>query len=434
MKLPALLLAGSVAANAVLVGVLALKPALAPPAIRDFFGGHGDTESKPATSAAAKPRAGRTASTDRAKYWSTLASPDIKTLVTTLRAAGFSPVLVRAIVNAQLEGHFRERMNALVGTIADTPFWKPEPTSSINNPKFYEELNQIYRERSRLLRELLGDDFLASAGGDATAAQRREYGDIPKSKIDLIQRVVDDYAEMTSQVRAATQGITLPEDREKMALLEREKRADLAAILTPQELEEYEMRNSNITSRMRQAMTLMDASEAEFRTIFHLMQPVSDTINPTLGGMLGPEMSRNRQEAQAKVNEAIKTALGEARYADYMRANNYEYQQLVRIGQRENIASDVLVRTFNLRDDVVRDSGRIYDDKQMSPEEKRAALATVGQSAKAQVLGLLGVKAGNAYIQSANWLTAPERGWVMRMGPDGQANSFYSLPPPTPRN
>jgi hypothetical protein len=428
MKLPALLFAGSLAANVVLLGVFAAKPALAPPAMRGLLQHLSPGSAPAANDAAPSPRATpRPSALPKAKYWSTLATTDLATLVANLRAAGFSPMVIRAIVAAQIELQFRERMNALVGSVADTPFWKPEPTSSLTNPKFYEELNQIYRARAKLLREVLGSDFLANAGGDATTAQRRQFGDIPKAKIELIQRINDDYTEMTSQVRAATQGITLPEDREKLALLAREKHADLAAILTPEELDDYEMRNSTVTSRLRQPLTLMDATEDEFRAIYKATQPAADLIYPT-GGVSGPNMSRDRQDAQAKANDAIKAAIGDARFADYQRANDYEYQQLARLGQRENIPTDTLNRAFGLRDVVVKESARIYDDKEMSTDDKRAALTTLGQNTKAQVLSLLGLTAGNAYIQSSNWINAPERGWVIRVGPNGQANSFTTLP------
>jgi hypothetical protein len=431
MKLPALLVVGSLAANAVLFAALALKPALAPPEYQSFFQQLGVARRE--ATALPVPRGVKPvqAKADRAKYWSRLASDDLATLITNLRAAGFSPLMIRAIIGAQIEARFRDRMNALVGTVADAPYWKPEPTSSLNNPKFFEELNQIYRDRSRMLRQLLGDELLASAGGDATAAQRRQFGDIPKAKIDLVQRVVDDYADMLSQVRAATQGITLPEDREKMALLEREKHNDLAAILTPQELESYEMRNSNVTSRLRQALTIMDATEDEFRAIFRAQQGVADLLYPT-GGVIGADMSRLRQEAQAKVNQDIKAALGEQRFADYQRSTDYEYQQLVRIAQRENIPTETVNRTYGIRDTVVQESGRIYDDKVMTPDEKRAALLAVGQKAKAQVLSLLGLNAGQAFIQTASWISAPERGWVIRPSANGQGNTYYSLPTSTP--
>lgn len=438
MKLPALLLAGSLFANVAFVAAFALQPDRAPSAFRDFFprkSAVSDTASLSAREGAAS--AGKKAirvEAQRAQLWASLRSDDLRTLVSRLREAGFSTVAIRAVVDAQIENQFRERMNALVGSVADTPFWKPEPMSSMNNPRFFEEYNQIYRDRSKLLRQVLGDDIFAGTGTDPSVAQRRQYGDIPRQKIDLIERINADYAEMNSQVRSATQGIMLPEDREKVALLEREKRADLAAILTPQELADYEMRTSPVTSRLRSALTLMDANEDEFRTIFGIQQRYNDQINPTTLnlGIITSESMQQRSAAMMKAATEIKAALGDARYAEYARAASNEFQQLTRLGQRENIPNDVLVRTYNLRDTVAAESARIAADTTLSPEEKRAAAQALGQNARAQITGALGSTAAEGYIRSANWVAMLERGMGVTVNVDGSITTRpLNLPPTT---
>lgn len=436
MKTSTLALAVSVAVNAGCFALLLAKPLLAPPAMRGFLPAIFSQEAHPGASSEDKTREQSVAiatapAPERVPRWTAFASRDLPTLVANLRAAGFSPLMIRTIVGAQIETRFRDRMNALIGTVAETPFWKPDPMGTLSNSKLYAEYSQIYRERSALMRQLLGSDALADSATEVTAAQRRQFGDMPKNKIDLVQRIADDYAEMTSQVQAGSQGIILPADREKMALLTREKRADLAAILTPEELEGYEMRTSPVTSRLRQAMTLMDASEEEFRTIFRAQQPLVDILFPT-GGAIGADAAQQRTAAQKTLAETLKAALGEQRYTDYLRSNDYEYQNLVRIAQRDNVPADRINAVYSLRDTVAKESARIYDDKQLGPEEKRVALATLGQSIKSQIFGTLGQTAGTAFMQSAQWATAPERGWVVRLGPDGQLNSFMSLPPPTP--
>src|SRR5258707_692709 len=98
-------------------------------------------------------------------------------------------------------------------------------------------------------RDLLNDPFFAT--DDVSATQRRQFGNLSRQKVDSVQRIEDDYSEMTSAIRAAMAGITLPEDRDKLALLAREKHADLAAVLTPGELADYELRSSPITSLLR---------------------------------------------------------------------------------------------------------------------------------------------------------------------------------------
>ncbi len=291
-------------------------------------------------------------------------------------------------------------------------------------------MNQIYRERARLLRDLLGNDALAYGGYDVSAAQRRQYGDLPPAKIDLISRINDDYADMIGQVRASMQGVTLPEDREKLALLEREKRADLAALLTPAELADYEMRSSPITNRLRSTLSIFEASEAEFRAIYAAQQPYADILYPT-GGTTTSQLLEQRREVTQKINEQLKLTLGAERFAEYQRATNYDYQQLYRSAQGENIPSANLTRAYDSRIAAAEASTRIANDRSLTPEQRLVAQQAVAQTARTEILSNLGPKVGPVYAQSANWLTHIAQGGSVSIMPDG--NLIYRYPAsPTP--
>ena len=222
MKLPALLLTGSLAVNLALFCALAWRPALAPPAFRDFFTRNFHAAVEPANVTPVNLRPPPPA--EKPKLWTAFTSDDLATLVARLRAAGFPPEIIREIVQAQVNARYDARIRALQDPDPNTPFWKL-PSSMVAfgaTSKTREEINQLQRERSKLVRDLLRDDFFATS--DVNAAQRRQFGNLPRNKLDAAQRIEDDYAEMTSAIRAAMKGVTLPEDREKLALLEREKR------------------------------------------------------------------------------------------------------------------------------------------------------------------------------------------------------------------
>jgi hypothetical protein len=441
MKLFKILLAGSLVANLALIAAVASKPSLVPSAVRDFFHLH-DAKAEAAAAQRASQRAAAEAraATDRAVasralLWSALASDDLPTLVAHLRAAGFSSAVIRAIVSSQIDQRFHARIKELLGTVADTPFWKSEPTMGFGTPKFFETYNQISRERAKMMRELLGDDLFAGTGDDPTAAQRRQYGNLSKAKIDLIQRIEEDYSEMRSQISSATQGIVLPEDRAKLALLEREKLVDLAVLLTPQELEDYQMRTSPITRRLRMPLSIMDATEADFLTIYRVQTPYADVLYPSVSAVAGisyssSEQSQLRRDAQQKIADQLKQVLDPARYADYVRASTYEFQQLYRLVQQENLPTAAAVRTYDLRDTAAQESLRIFNDQALDPEQKRAALQTLAQNTSAQIVGLLGANAGNAYVKSASWLNYISQGRAVTFGADGRSTSYRSLPTP----
>lgn len=446
MKLPTVLLALSVAANAALLTAFAVRPTLAPPQVRSFFTSEAapapvaktavQTSSAAATTAveAGRPKPGVAATEQQPTLWSKLQTDDLRTLVQRLKAAGFPVSVVRAVVSAELQKRYAPRLNAVMASPAATEYWKGELNSySSINSKVSEERNKIYRERSRVMREVLGDDFFGSDVAEVSETMRNRFGNLSRAKIDLVQRISEDYEEMTNDIRSAARGVVLPEDRAKLALLEREKRADLAAVLTPQELQEYEMRTSMITSRLRQSMTLMDATEQEFRTIYSIHQKYADQLDPTggLGGSYTSNTLEKRHQAEKQVQLEIAAALGEARAAEFERSSNYEYRQLAAIAKQNNLATDAAVRAYELRAAAAEQSVRIGDDRNMTPEQKRAALQALAQETREKLTNTLG-PAGQDYAKSASWLSAIERGSTVRFM--GSTTSFRSIPSVTPRN
>ncbi|MEO5961338.1 MAG: hypothetical protein ABIZ49_10880, partial [Opitutaceae bacterium] len=368
---------------------------------------------------------------EKEKIWERLDSADLRTLVARLRAAGFSPGLVRAMVYAKALDNLDARVRPLLVRAGEFPFWKQRPTDPIwGDTGFREALNQAHSERSRGLREALGDDFFLQAGGDAGVLQRRQLGDLPAAKIDRVQQIIADYDEMAAQVRAERRGITLPEDHERLALLEREKRVDLAAVLSPAELADYELRTSRVTSRLREALTLIDASEAEFRAIHEVHRRHDDLINPLAGfpSVLTPEYLQQREAAYREIADELKAILGEQRQTELARASTREFQELARFAARENLPRETIVRAFDLREHVARESNRIADDTSLSAAHKRAALQALAEGTRAQLNATLGATVASAYIgSSARWLSAVEDGRVIAFGPEGTWRSTRSL-------
>lgn len=447
MKSLALVLGISAVLNASLVASFIAKPSLAPPALRSFFGTRAQAEAGPtaktptsspspasraqttaASSAAAAPSAGALA-----QLWSSIYSDDLPTLVARLRAAGFPASAIRSIVDAEIYKRLGDRYAELRRMIDDVPYWRADPFRYMGSTsKFYETYSQLSRERTRAVREVLGQDAYAYSGMDPSEAQRRQFGNLSPGKIEMVQRINDDYAEMLSQVRSSMQGITLPEDREKIALLEREKKADLAAILTPQELADYEMRSSTITMRLRTTLTVMDASEAEFQKIYQAYLPHSETLFPSTSvGVVyrSNDATDPRNVAIAKINEDLTRELGADRAAQFQRANDRDFQQLYQLTRAQNLPYETVVRAFDVRNTASAQSLRIVDDPVMSVEDKRAALKNLSEQSRTQLLSTLGSASGPTYVESARWLTYLEQGTAFTPMPSGGISTRGPRPP-----
>jgi hypothetical protein len=406
MKL--LLIAVSLLVNVAFVAAFSLRPALVPPAFRDYFSHGPSSASEAASDAAAKPKPAAKPAITHANLWSTLNTDDLPALVARLRAAGFPIYAIRAIVQAAVDARYGARMRALALPDPDAPFWKSTQSPGMDAKRMAEYM-QLANERTKLMRDLLGA-FVYHDDGSLSTADARRYGTLPQSKIDQLERINADYADLTNQVRAAMNGVTLPEDREKLALLDREKRADLAALLTPQELENYDMRTSDTTARLRSALALFNATEDEFRTIYQINAAFADKINLTSVGVLTADFMQQRTAAQQQVNDQLKAALGDQRYADYVRSGDRDYQQLTQLEQRQNLPAGTAAQAYDLRNALSQESNRIMDDASLDNDQKRAALQSLAQNTRAQLVTTLGPTASDAYLKTAPWLTTVEHG------------------------
>jgi hypothetical protein len=399
MKL--VLFVASTAANVMLVVILGLHPELAPPKLRAWlehpFGSHR------AAVVAANPSPAKPVT--RPKLWTTVESDELSVLVARLRAAGFPPEVVAAVIQERVSQRYDAQLSALQQPDPNTPFWKWKP--------FYlergrmEQLDQLIRERAKALRAVLDDDFFA--GTDSTAEQRRRFGNLPQSKIAQLQRIEDDYKEMGAAITSATAGILLPEDTEKLALLKKEKQADLAAVLSPSELEEYQMRTSRVTDYLRSHLGAFDPSEAEFRSIYKAQLEFNDRF-PSMTVMSGSSMA-DREAAQKQLQEQLKASLGGPRYDDYIRESDNEFQQLTRIAELNNVPKDAILRVYSLRDTLARESNRIFDDPSLTDDAKRTALQQLGQSTRLEINTALPPAAAAGYLRTAErWLQPVESG------------------------
>ncbi len=399
MKAP--FIVASLLVNIALLAALAARPSLAPAGMQAFLVRHFHSDAPKAP----PPSTAKVATAKRPKLWTTLHNEDAPTLIARLRAAGFPPNVIRAMVSAELSARYEAQLRALQEPDPNIPFWKQPANYYMTGDKRLEEMNRIYRERSRVLRDLFKDEFFAST--DVSTAQRRQYGDLPLSKVEALQRIEDDYNEMIGAVRTETKGIMLPEDREKLALLNREKKADLGTVLSPQELEAYELRTSQSATMLRSRLATFEPTEAEFRLLYQAQLALNEKFQ---AGFEGVDYNV-RQSHQNAYFDDLRAKLGEQRYAEFMRETSSDFQQLTRIAQRTNLPRETTLQAYDLRNSVAAESNVIFDNATLSTDAKREALKNLATNARNRILATLGPAAGPEYVRvSDQWLNQMERG------------------------
>jgi hypothetical protein len=368
------------------------------------------------TAAARRPNAAKST-----RAWDGVATDDLRVLTTRLRDLGLPAGTIREIIRARINARFAARLNALTAPDPNTPFWRTPRNGFALGSEEMAEYTRLQHERSALLRDLLKNPFFGEAA--VSIEQRRRFGDMPTGKIEQVQRIEDDYAEMNAAIAAGMHGILLPEDREKLALLEREKRADLAALLNPTELTDYQMRASPLTAELSKTLGGFAATDAEFRAIYAANQAMAERISVPGTVPTTPQMIA----ASRELAEQLKTSLGEARYGDYLRETNPEFQQLSRVAESANIPAENVLRAYNLHDTVTRESNRIDQDTTLTPEQKRAALQAVASNVRTEMNALFGPASADA-ARATSWLNLLERGYGVSFDPGGFGGAVSTGP------
>lgn len=382
-KLP--LLALSLTANAALLAFLLLRsPAPAPrpaPVV---------APSLPAASASVSAT-GPLALADAAalaRACKVLAMGDLPTLVARLRAAGFSPSDTRAIVAARLSQIYGAKRAAAVAQQEVVPYWRSSQTFP-EDPKAGALITGLIREQAAQLKQLLGTD---ADPDDAWSKliQQRQYGYLPADKVDRLQAILTDYNDMQASFAREGRGLWLPEDQAKQALLEKEKEADLALLFTPDELEAYQLHNSQAAYQLRYQLQSFKPTEEEFRALYRM----TGDKNLFYQRPMPPE--------QAQQLEAV---LGPTRAAEFMETTDGTYQQTGRLVARLELPAETVPKVTALQRDFQQRIQALNNDRTLSPDARQNALTALAAEADTQFPLLLGDRGYKMYRSSiGSWV------------------------------
>jgi hypothetical protein len=332
----------------------------------------------PGTAAAIIPHAWRAATSDQ----------DLHRLVADLRAAGYPASVVRAVVNQLLNERFASRNPS-----AGQPFWKQgAPT-----PEMLAAQNALTHERQALLETLLGVDARPSAVLDGYTRQRR-YGDLSDEKIDTIARIERDYGELNAETWARRRGnaaTSMEATMQAQHLMEQEKLADLAAVLTPDELAQYEQRNSPSARTLINNLRNVEVSESEYAMIY-AAQKSFDAANPTRGSMDGATYAQ-RLSAQLALSEQVRSVLGDTRFYSYLEGADQNYAQVARaLGSFPTVTPPTLYQVYQLQIEL---QGVMVQSSRDGPPppEKIAEMRTTVENYNQRLESLVGAAAAEVY-------------------------------------
>lgn len=403
------LLAASVLANGFLL-TRTLRPPTPAPAT---------TSARPTVTAAA-PRSGDTpdaavselsaAETSSLRHaQQLLATNDLPALVARLRAAGFSAMDIRGIVSARLAERYGAARVAATAHLEAIPYWRGF-SSFPRDGDAGAEVRRLFREQNQALNDLLGPDARATDEW-SQMLRDREYGYLPADKVDRLTSIRADYSDLQRSVYEGARGVFTPEDREKLALIEQEQRADIEALFTPEELEAYDLHTSPLSQQLRRLMVGFNPTEAEYKALYRLVSAAGhDGANPVVINQQ-TFASRPSQTSPTDITNQLASVLTPDRLETFRMATSAEYLQLHRLGTRFNLSDTTLKNAYTIAHATSQRGQAVIADASLDEAAKQAQLSALGQQAEAQLKPLLGSEAYGLYLtQGGRWIGQYQNG------------------------
>jgi hypothetical protein len=210
------------------------------------------------------------------------------------------------------------------------------------------------------------------------------------------------------EIYARSRGLLLDEDQAELRKIHQEREIEMASVLTPEEMVEYQLRHSETANNLRAQLTGFTPSEQEFRRIFQLQKAFDDEFNQAFDPMDDAAMAlkgRAQEEAQAALNEELKKALGSERFAQFQRAQDEDYKTLLQIGERFELPGEVADRVYALKVMAERQRQEVESNPNLTDEQRASALLGIARETERTVSGAMGDKIYRSYQKAGGqWL------------------------------
>lgn len=314
-----------------------------------------------------------------------------------LHALGYSLTAIRAIAAAQVAAQFRDRFRALDANRAKADYWKSNYQSF--DPKDASARMELHHQQEAALKQLLGDDYVQDLGPWAS-----RYGNLAPAKVARVRAIEEDYQSMIMSARGnpMTSAIQFPEEEEKLSYLRKEEREELKQALSPDELLEFDLRDSPSAYSLRFQLSAFEPTEQEFRDMFKLRQDAEARANldPYDASTDGRQA---RMKADADFNERLKTLLPADRYAEYQLSNDFDYKRFYQIAARLELPRESAVAAEAVKTSTEEKRTQLLSDPaSRAPDKRTDALNQLAGDAEASLRRILGDAGYEAYRASPN--------------------------------
>jgi hypothetical protein len=337
--------------------------------------------------------------------WRMVESEDYRQYIANLRSIGCPEETIRDIITADVNKLFEARRKELRAASTNKfEFWKAGSMfAGMMNEEKIKQKQELAKEKRELLTTLLGvapDEKPDVASLMGPMEDMLDF--LPEGKqskvIELMQSM------QSKMMKSFKDGAPDAKDMKEMQKAQKEMEAEMAKILTPQEFEDYQLRLSQTSMMMRMQLASFEPNEQEFRDIFKLQKTYDDEYGAM--GMAIADDPDKAAKAKKELNEQMKGILNPERYADYERAQDYIYQGIAKVAQREGLPKEAGIKVYDMKKVAEEEATKVRANASLSADQRKAALEAIRSETERSMGGVLGPKAMQSYQKQpgAYWL------------------------------
>ncbi len=336
--------------------------------------------------------------------WESVESGDYLTYIANLRSIGCPEETIRDIITADVNKLYEQRWKEIKRENGGDKFeyWKSNAMFGGMNSDLRKKYKEMDEERRGTLRSLLGTNVPRKITDMVAMYNPFEsmLSFLPQSKQDAIMEIQQQMSER--MMEAAEDGDNL--DGSDWQAIQKEQEAELAKLLSEDELLEYNLRMSNSANMLRSELGGFDVSEDEFRDMFALRKEFDDeygTFGPA-EGQDPQEWHKQRTEGEKDLKAAYEEVLGEDRYREYGHEQTLRGSSLRNVAKEFDIPREDIYDVFDATDAAQEAAQVIRSNQNLDEAQRQAALDSIRLETEAQLNRLIGKEATQSYIEKGS--------------------------------
>jgi hypothetical protein len=347
--------------------------------------------------------------------WEQLEAEDYRTYINRLRSIGCPEQTIRDIVIADLEKLMAPRVQEIDGRKEPPKYWKPDRKELISTLETLEKSGkkqEVDFEKREIIRELLGVDLAAekskASGEHDFYEDRLTFLDAEKrSRVRMImERANREEVALREKSWLENDELT-PDERKQLREIAAAKEREVAALLSPEELEQYNLWFSDSAYKVRDSFFAMEPTEEDFLAVYKLQRELDAQWSGKEVATLDATERAQFENAQREFEQKVREQLGEERYDEYRRSRDEDFQQLqataAQFGLNQAAASEV----YGFKKILAEERQRVRQMPGLTADQRDRVLQALADEAERAVVEVMGPKPYRYYLRSGagKWIS-----------------------------